>query len=51
LFCLLGLGEIKAEAERVKIERLRRLIEEALKHMNVSVDERVKTIKESRYER
>jgi hypothetical protein len=37
---LLGLGE-----------RLRRLIEEALKHMNVSVDECVKTIKESRYER
>jgi len=42
---------LEEEIVRVKMDRLRSLIEEALKHMNVSVDEWVKTIKESRYER
>jgi post-segregation antitoxin (ccd killing protein) len=42
---------LEEEIVRVKVDRLRSLIEEALKHMNVSVDEWVKTIKESRYER
>uniref|UniRef100_A0A7J2U2K5 DUF4145 domain-containing protein n=1 Tax=Ignisphaera aggregans TaxID=334771 RepID=A0A7J2U2K5_9CREN len=42
---------LEEEIERVKMERLRALIEEALKYMNVSVNEWVKTVKESRYER
>jgi post-segregation antitoxin (ccd killing protein) len=42
---------LEEEIKRIKMERLRRLIEEALKHMNVSVDEWVKAVKESRYER
>jgi post-segregation antitoxin (ccd killing protein) len=42
---------LEEEIKRMKMERLRRLIEEALKHMNVSVDEWVKAVKESRYER
>jgi post-segregation antitoxin (ccd killing protein) len=42
---------LEEENERVKMERLRALIEEALKYMNVSVNEWVKTVKESRYER
>jgi post-segregation antitoxin (ccd killing protein) len=41
---------LEEEIKRMKMERLRRLIEEALKHMNVSVDEWVKAVKESRYE-
>jgi len=42
---------LEEEIVRVEMDRLRRLIEEALKHMSVSVDEWVKTIKESGYER
>jgi len=42
---------LEEEIVRVEMDRLRRSIEEALKHMNVSVDEWVKTIKESGYER
>jgi post-segregation antitoxin (ccd killing protein) len=42
---------LEEEIERVKMERLKALIEEALKYMNVSVNEWVKTVKESRYER
>jgi post-segregation antitoxin (ccd killing protein) len=42
---------LEEEIKRIKMERLRRLIEEALKHMNVSVDEWVKAVKESRYKR
>jgi len=37
---------LEEEIVRVKVDRLRSLIEEALKHMNVSVDEWVKAIKE-----
>ena len=42
---------LEEEIVRVKVDRLRSLIEEALKHMNVSVDEWVKAIKEGRYGR
>lgn len=42
---------LEEEVERVKMERLRKLIEEVSKYMDISVDEWVESVKESRYER
>ena len=42
---------LEEEVERVKMERLRKLIEESLKYMDISVNEWVESVKESRYER
>jgi hypothetical protein len=42
--------EVREEIERLGVD-VRSVVEKALKHMNVSVDEWVKTIKEGRYER
>jgi len=42
--------EVREEIERLGVD-VRSVVEEALKHMNVSVDEWVKAIKEGRYGR
>jgi len=42
---------LEEEIKRVKLEGFRKLLEEGLKNMGVSVDEWVKAVKESRLER
>jgi len=42
---------LEEEIKKVKMERLKRIIDEALKNMNVSVEEWVKDVRESRSER
>lgn len=42
---------LEKEIRKVKIERLKRLLDEALKSMNLSVEEWVNAVKESRYGR
>ncbi len=42
---------LEKEIERVRMERLSKLIDEAMKSMKVGIDEWVKLIKESRTER
>ncbi len=50
---LRGLVEraLEEEVRRVKMERLKMVIEEALKGMDVSVEEWVEAVRESRLER
>lgn len=42
---------LEEEIRRVKKEKLKKIIEEGLKSMNITVDEWIKTVKESRRER
>uniref|UniRef100_A0A7C5XHS3 DUF4145 domain-containing protein n=1 Tax=Ignisphaera aggregans TaxID=334771 RepID=A0A7C5XHS3_9CREN len=42
---------LEEEIKRVKLEGFRKLVEEGLKNMSVSVDEWVKAVKESRLQR
>ena len=42
---------LEEEIRRAKMERFKRLVEEALESMNVSIDEWVRAVKESRMER
>ncbi len=42
---------LEEEIKRVKMERLKKIIEDVLKNMNVSVKEWVDTVRESRLER
>ncbi len=41
---------LEEEIRRVKLERFRRIVEEALRSMDISVDEWVRAVKESRLE-
>lgn len=42
---------LEEEVQRIKRARFREMLEEALKHMNLTVEEWVRAVKESRMER
>lgn len=42
---------LEEEIQRVRQEKFKRIVEEALKSVDIPVDEWVKTVKESRFER
>ncbi|MEL9940239.1 MAG: type II toxin-antitoxin system CcdA family antitoxin [Ignisphaera sp.] len=42
---------LEEEIQRVRQEKFKKVVEEALKYVDIPVDEWVKTVKESRFER